>query len=187
MKEKQHTYTFDNGYSIREAQIEDSETIFTALDENRTYFSKWLYFVPYMKSVEDEIGFMTATLAQPYESRDIVFMIEKGKEFCGLIGFVNTNRQSNKTEIGYWLVPAHQGKGVITRAVTHLTSWAFEEWGMNRVKIQCAEENTESNRVPQRLGFVKEGVERDGQLLPSGEYVGLCIYSMLKKDWKQSL
>ncbi|NLZ73164.1 MAG: GNAT family N-acetyltransferase [Bacteroidales bacterium] len=185
MKEKEHTYQFDNGYRIREAQLADAEAIFNALDTNREYFSKWLYFVPYMQSVEDEIGFLEETLSVPYESRDIVFVIEKEGQLAGLIGFVNTNRQSNKTEIGYWLLPDHQGKGVIIQAVTHLTTWAFNEWGMNRVKIQCAVENTESNRVPQRLGFTKEGIEREGQLLPSGEYADLCFYSMLKNEWNR--
>ncbi|MCK9180535.1 MAG: GNAT family N-acetyltransferase [Bacteroides sp.] len=182
MKEKGHTHQFDNGYSIREAQLADADAIFNALDQNREYFSKWLYFVPYMQSVEDEKEFLKDTLSVPYASRDIVFVIEYEGVFSGLIGFVNTNRQSNKTEIGYWLLPEHQGKGTITKAVKHLTHWAFTEWGMNRVKIQCAVGNEESNKVPQRLGFTKEGIEREGQYLPSGEYVDLCFYSLLKRE-----
>ena len=39
-----------------------------------------------------------------------------------------------------------------------------------------------SNAVPVRLGFVHEGTERCGELLASGEYTDIHIYSILKEE-----
>ena len=87
-----------------------------------------------------------------------------------------------RTEIGYWLLPEFRGKGVITRAVHYLCQWAFFEKDFNRIQVRCAVGNQPSNAIPQRLGFTLEGTERDGELLSSGEYTDINVYSLLRKE-----
>ena len=75
-----------------------------------------------------------------------------------------------------------RGKGVITRAVHYLCQWAFFEKDFNRIQVRCAVGNQPSNAIPQRLGFTLEGTERDGELLSSGEYMDINVYSLLRKE-----
>ena len=56
---------------------------------------------------------------------------------------------------------------------------------MNRIQIRCAVGNIPSNAVLKRLGFTLEGTEREGELLTSGEYVNVNVYSILKKEIEQ--
>lgn len=170
------------GYTIREAIYEDAGIIFDAIDKNRDDLRTWLPFVDGLKSVGDEQAFLSSSLQVPYEERDIVYMIEKGKSICGLIGFHFSDRANHRTEIGYWLLPEYRGKGLVTRAVHHLCLLALCEKGFNRIQIRCAIGNTASNAIPQRLGFKQEGTERDGELLINGEYTDINVYSLLKKD-----
>lgn len=170
------------GYTIREAIYEDAGIIFDAIDKNRDDLRTWLPFVDGLKSVGDEQAFLSSSLQVPYEERDIVYMIEKGKSICGLIGFHFSDRANHRTEIGYWLLPEYRGKGLVTRAVHHLCLLAFFEKGFNRIQIRCAVGNAASNAIPQRLGFKLEGTERDGELLINGEYTDINVYSILKKD-----
>ena len=170
------------GYTIREAIYEDAGIIFDAIDKNRDDLRTWLPFVDGLKSVGDEQAFLSSSLQVPYEERDIVYMIEKGKNICGLIGFHFSDRANHRTEIGYWLLPEYRGKGLVTRAVHHLCLLAFFEKGFNRIQIRCAVGNAASNAIPQRLGFKQEGTERDGELLINGEYKDINVYSILKKD-----
>ena len=93
------------GYTIREAIYEDAGIIFDAIDKNRDDLRTWLPFVDGLKSVGDEQDFLSSSLQVPYEERDIVYMIEKGKSICGLIGFHFSDRANHRTEIGYWLLP----------------------------------------------------------------------------------
>lgn len=57
-------------------------------------------------------------------------------------------------EIGYWLHPAYQGQGVVTRAAAALTAEAFRI-GADRVEIVHDADNVRSGAVPRRLGFVE--------------------------------
>jgi ribosomal-protein-serine acetyltransferase len=53
---------------------------------------------------------------------------------------------------------------------------------INRVEIQVAVNNHKSIAIPERLGFVSEGIKRDGQWLYD-HYEDIVTYSMLAKDW----
>ena len=169
-------------YSIREATVEDAKVIWQAIDSHRDYLKTWLPFVPKLQKVEDEIAFLSTTLSVPYEERNIVFIIEKGNEFCGLIGFVNTDNANHRTEIGYWLLPEYQGQGIMTQSVKYLCRWAIRERNMHRVQICCAVGNHSSNAIPQRLGFKQEGTIRHGELLASGKYVDINVYGILEGE-----
>ncbi|MBQ4280055.1 MAG: GNAT family N-acetyltransferase [Rikenellaceae bacterium] len=181
-----HTADIGDGFTLREAEMADAEAIWRALDSHRDYLAVWLPFVPRITRREDEEAFLRATLDTPCDARNIVFVIERDGAFCGLAGYVKTDRDNNRTEIGYWLLPEFQGRGAMTRAVAHLCRRAAER-GMNRIQIRCAAANGPSNAIPRRLGFVLEGTERAGELLASGEYADINVYSILKNEierWK---
>ncbi len=61
-------------------------------------------------------------------------------------------------------------------------NFAFTELKMNRVQIRCAIGNVKSEKIPQRLNFKFEGIERDGELLPDGKFTDLEVYSLLKSE-----
>lgn len=162
--------------------IIDAAIIWQTIYDNRVYLRTWLPFVDGLKEVADEEAFLNEQLALPYADRNIVFVIGQGHELCGLVGFVITDNINHRTEIGYWLIPEYQGRGIMTRCVRHLCEWAVSERGMNSIRIRCAAGNAPSNAIPRRLGFTLEGVEREGELMADGQYVDLNVYSILKRE-----
>lgn len=70
----------------------------------------------------------------------------------------------------------------MTRCVRCLCEWAVQYRGMQRIQIRCAVGNVPSNAIPKRLGFRWEGIERAGELMISGEYANLNVYSILKNE-----
>lgn len=170
---------------LKEVEINDAERIFRAIDTYRADLHTWLPFVDNLKKAADEEAFLKTVLDVPYEQRNLTFIIEKDDVFCGLIGFVLTDRMNHKTEIGYWLIPPARGQGIITACARFLCEWSFTERGMNRIQIKCAVGNRPSNAVPLRLGFRHEGVERDGELQASGHYADINMYSLLKREFKE--
>jgi RimJ/RimL family protein N-acetyltransferase len=81
-------------------------------------------------------------------------------EFLGIGLFVRLEREARQGEIGYVVGPAARGKGVATRALRLLTDWGFSELGLERIELWIDTANPGSERVAERVGYVREGVLR---------------------------
>ncbi len=162
--------------------LSDAKDIFETIDSQRDYLGKWLPFVAYTREISDSEQFVSSVVNAPEERFEYLFAIRKKEQFVGLIGFKDTDRLNSKTEIGYWLSEKFQKQGIVTRSVEKLCEFAFHQLGINRIQIKCAVGNTRSSNIPKRLGFRLEGVERQGELLYSGVYTDLEIYSKLKSE-----
>jgi ribosomal-protein-serine acetyltransferase len=74
-----------------------------------------------------------------------------------IVGVAGADRAGDLVEIGYWLHPAHTGRGHATSAVAELVEFAFGLGGVHRVQIWHDEANIASGGVPRRLGFTEIG------------------------------
>lgn len=168
---------------LRQIQMSDSTDIFNTIDSQREYLGKWLPFVAFTHKETDTARFIQTIVEARPDKAEYVFVILYEGAFVGLIGFKDTDQINRKTEIGYWLSEHQQGKGIITQSVKTMCQFAFKELRMNRIQIKCATGNVPSKKVPQRLQFHFEGIERAGELLSSGKYADLEIYSQLVDEF----
>lgn len=159
--------------------LDDVPDIFRILDGEREYMREWLPFVDSTQKEEDTAEAVTQMMASPAEQFTIRYM----GILVGLVGFKDYDEANRKIEIGYWLSQYQQGKGIMIRSVQALLEYAFERLNVNRVQMKVAVGNEKSNRIPQKLGFTLEGVERDGELLVDNRYTDLNVYSLLKKEY----
>ena len=179
-------FVIDEHLRLEKIKLLYAETIFNCIDSNREFLRKWLPFVDHTQRVRDTEMFIRSIIDKPYGERDDVFMIWYKNEFAGLIGFKDTDFLNYKTEIGYWLAEKMTGKGIALRSAKKLVNIAFRNMNMNRVQIRCGIGNNRSSAIPRKLGFSLEGIERDGER-HSGKYIDLEVYSLLKKEWIESL
>lgn len=169
--------------SLREVVLEDAAAIFHAIDTHRDYLKEWLPFVNDIRSVADEESFLKSVLLVPTDRYEPIFGVwNERHEICGLIGFHFSDFTNHRTEIGYWLLPEYQHQGIITTGVRTLCQWIVKEKNIKRIQIRCAVGNKASNAIPLRLGFHLEGTERAGELLATGEYTDIHVYSLLKEE-----
>jgi len=170
-----------NEILLERIEIRDAPTIFYAIDLNRSHLGRWLPFVGQTKEIRDTETFIRNVIMNRDETLNEVYTIWFKGEFAGTVGFHNTDRVNEKTEIGYWLVRNMKGKGIITRSCRELISLAFEKMGMNRITIKCATGNTASEKVASRLGFSFEGIERNGERFDK-HFLDLKVFSLLKRE-----
>lgn len=168
---------------LQELEVSDTGLIFETIDKQRTYLGKWLPFVATTKSIADTEKFVTSVLNASNNSFPTVFTIRRSKKFIGLIGFNNVDNDNKKMEIGYWLSKKYQKQGIMTKAVAKLCEFAFEKAEMNRIQINCAVGNVSSQKIPERLGFDFEGIQKEAELLSNGEFADLKVYSLLKRNF----
>lgn len=72
-------------------------------------------------------------------------------------------------EIGYWLHPAHTGRGHATRAVTTLLAMAADLDDIDHVEIHHDAANHASRAVPERLGFTLVDAAETRSITAPGE------------------
>ncbi len=160
-------------YALRRLRTEDVPDIFVSIDTQRRHLGRWLPFVADTHQIEQTRQVVAGMLA---DTANPVYTIRDGETFTGLIGFKSADAGKRSIEIGYWLREEQQGKGIMTAAVRALCDLAFGEMGMRRVEIRCGTGNLPSNRIPQRLGFLRSHVEEQGEQLSDGAWIDLDVY-----------
>jgi len=170
--------------SLKLVGQKDADELFALVDGSREYLREWLPWVDSMTDVDQYGPIINAWLQQFAEEDGFQAGIMYKGVLAGFAGFHSVNYTNRQTSIGYWLAQDYQGKGIMTAVVSALVDYAFEEYDLHRVEIRCATENKRSQAVPERLGFKKEGVIRDGEFLYD-HYHDLIVYGMLEDEWEK--
>jgi ribosomal-protein-serine acetyltransferase len=89
---------------------------------------------------------------------------------------------SRSAEIGYWIDGGHEGRGLASRAVAAVLDHGFGALGIDRVALHTEPANERSRALARRLGFVEEGVLRQGLAFP-GERRDEVVYGLLASEW----
>lgn len=172
----------DEEVELRLVAEGDAPAVFALTDLNREYLRQWLPWVDGTRTVADTEGFVQRALDQVRRGEGFQACIEYRGELAGVIGYVYLDPMNRRTEIGYWLSEALQGRGIMTRACRRLVDFAFESLDLNRVEIRADVDNRKSRAIPERLGFVQEAVLREAAH-EHGRFVDLVMYAKLRKEW----
>lgn len=79
----------------------------------------------------------------------------------GGVMFVEFSAAAGTCELGCWLQPDAEGRGLVTIACQALLDWAFGVRGIHRAEWRCRADNARSVDVARRLGMTFEGVQRE--------------------------
>lgn len=106
-----------------------------------------------------------------WENGSPTFSVDESDGPC--VGHVWMNRSRTDASIGhvgYWLLPRARGRGLATRAVRLLATWAIHDLGIAHLRLLTEPGNQASQRVAERSGFRRVEVlvghdEIDGRLI----------------------
>ena len=171
-----------DGAELRPLEPWHAEEFFAHIDRARATVDPW---VPWA-SLSTDLESARATL-QRYADRAAadtgrLYGIWLDGTLVGGVMFVAFNAAAGTCELGCWLEPAGQGRGLITRAAGHLIDWAVRVRGIHRVEWQTRLENTASRNVAKRLGMRLDGVLRE-QFPYRGVRHDTEVWSLLAPEW----
>ncbi len=168
--------------SIRKSHANE---LFDLTNRNRVFLDKWLPWVKHTNNVSDTMEFIRTSLKKEKAKKGFNSLIYYENELAGIIGLVEICTVRSNTEIGYWLGEEYNGKGIMTKCCGALTDYCFKELNLNRVLILCEKGNKASRKIPERLGFFKQGIlKRNG--FYNNKYADHVQYSMFKREWKKT-
>jgi ribosomal-protein-serine acetyltransferase len=171
------------GLEIRQFTMADAEPVFALVKRNRNYLRPWLPWVDHTFSTEDVREFISRAQAQYDANQGPNTGIWVERELAGTIGCHPIDWANRNCSLGYWLDAGQQGKGVITRCCANLMDYLFDELLLHRIEIRCGTENRRSCAVPERLGFIREGVASEAEWVMD-RWVDLVVWGMLEHQWR---
>jgi ribosomal-protein-serine acetyltransferase len=163
-------FVIDGRVALRVLREDDAAELFALTDANRGYLRRWLPWVDLVASEDDSRSFLATVTAQREEGRGPTFGIMCDDMLVGI------------GEIGYWLAPHSQGRGVMTQCCRFAVRYGFLTLDLNRIQIAAGTENRESRAVPERLGFKFEGILRARENL-YGTFIDHAMYSLLRSEF----
>jgi RimJ/RimL family protein N-acetyltransferase len=93
---------------------------------------------------------------------------------------IASRRARDNYEVAYLAGDAGRGRGLMTRAVRLLCDWLLEE-GVGRLELRTHPGNEASQRLAERAGFQREGVERKSIWLHNERHDAI-VWSLLPTD-----
>lgn len=148
---------------------------------NREHLRPWMPWIDNTRTDEDSKEFIRSSLALQAKGEGLVTGIFVAGKLAGVISYVRIDPGNRSGMLGYWIAAGHQRKGLVTRACMALIDHGFEDLGLNRIVIRAATDNGRSLAVPRRLGFTREGVERQAEWV-NDRFVDLEVFSLLRDE-----
>lgn len=112
-----------------------------------------------------------------------IFGIRLDGTLVGGVMFTDFSAATGNCEVGCWLEPSAEGRGLVTRACAVLLDWAFTERGLHRAEWHCRADNDRSAAVAKRLGMTLEGARREAWPFQGVRY-DKQVWAILAPQWR---
>jgi len=174
-------YPLGDGAGLGQLEPWHAEQFAAAVDHAREHLAPWIPFAHTVTDVASARDLLQRLAGDHANDTRHFYGIWQDDRLIGGAIFPVFDTKNGICQLGVWLVPEAQGRGLITRAARHLTDWALRIRGMSRVEWRVDPRNERSRAVAQRLGMTFEGVLRSAHLLV-GERQDIEVWSVLADD-----
>lgn len=165
---------------------EDAVSLKLAVDGSLAHLKPW---VPWAANeptpLDQKIAWLRKSRGEFDLGLDYLFGVfsRDESEVIGGAG-LHLRQGMNVREIGYWIAAAHCQKGYASEVTRALTRVGFEVDCAARVELRVWPENRRSLRIPERLGFVREGTLRGVSRDADGRCYDVAVYALLRDDYE---
>jgi ribosomal-protein-alanine N-acetyltransferase len=146
--------------STRLLTVDDAKILTDLVCENREFLAPWeprrdesFYTIPGQQALIETV------LEQHGRGYTVPHTILYDGQIVGRITLNDIVRGPFQScNVGYWVVPAFNGRGVASAAVAHMAELAFVHLGLHRLQAGTLVHNLASQRVLERNGFARFGL-----------------------------
>ena len=173
---------FDH-YSLRLLRLGDLDPYFELVQRNRERLAdRFVGTVSRTKTLEEAQEFVEEMIKHTISNTYFPYVIIDDNEdrIIGFIDLKNIDWDIPKTQIGFYIDEDHEGKGIISKAVSKIIDYCFDEKGFEKLFMRIHPENLAAQKVAEKCGFELEGTIRKDYKTPSGKLVDLLYYGKVK-------
>lgn len=106
--------------------------------------------------------------------------LKNDSKIIGIIGHYRIKPEHYRAEVGYMLLPAYNGNGIISEALQKVVEYGFKEMKLHSIEAILDPKNGGSEKVLLKNGFVKEAHLIENEYY-DGRFLDTLIYSILNK------
>jgi RimJ/RimL family protein N-acetyltransferase len=168
---------------LRPPQIGDGPMVNEAILESLIALRPFMPWANETPSVDDTEEFVRLAAAnwilkkndEPYLP---LFILDKQtNRFLGATGYHHFMWNVPCIETGYWLRNSSTGQGIMTEATNAVTRYAFKQLQVKRIAITCASDNHRSRKIPERLGYTLEAVQKSNRLTSENQLADTLVFT----------
>jgi RimJ/RimL family protein N-acetyltransferase len=174
----------DADIALRPWRLDDAAAMRAAIDGDEA-IAFWLEQIPQPYDEADARAYLELVVAGWADGSSASFAIVDARtgELLGSLGIRVEEPEQGNAEVGYWVARGARGRGVASRALRLAARWALREAGLERIQLRAAEHNEPSQRVAEKAGFHREGIQRSARFNPrQGRRVDWVVYSLIPSD-----
>ncbi len=173
--------SINNMVQLRSLKLSDAPCL-TRMINNKNILDNLKDFIPFPYREEDARSFITLVSE---ETPSVTFGITYNSGLCGVAGLIlehDIHRHSAK--IGYWIGEDFWRKGIATKAVKLLTTYAFEKLKLTRLHSCVMAHNRASMQVLLKNGYIQDAIFKKA-IVKNNVIMDEYHFSMLIDDWKK--
>jgi diaminopimelate decarboxylase len=178
----EHIY-IDDKYTLRTLKVDDSQALFDSVNKNRHHLGKWLPWVDFTKHPDDSKSFILSEEKARLLGQRISYAICYNTLPIGMIAFHEIDWANEQATVGYWISSEWEGKGIVSRACIQLFNYGFSSLNLKKIIIKCATGNIKSRKIPEKLGFLLEGVLTQVEKV-NNIFLDHAVYGVTLEQWK---
>ena len=140
---------------LRQLTLKDAGEIFSLRADEKV--NKYLNR-PRAHSIDDATAFIEKINKGIANNESLYWAITMKHEsnLIGTISLWNISKEESKAEIGYELMPAYQGKGLMQEAFAKAIEYIFDVLKIETIEAWTHSQNLSSSRILERNGFRRD-------------------------------
>ncbi|WP_291732601.1 GNAT family protein [Leisingera sp. F5] len=112
-------------------------------------------------------------------------IVTKTNALCGIAGLENISMVNRDAIVALFIEQSRRRQGIGIRSLALLLDFAFRQIGLNRITSYYRADNTRSEELTTRAGFVAEGRMREAWYA-EGRYFDMITVGLLREEWEAS-
>ncbi len=169
--------------TLQTLQSQEIRELWEVISRYKKELRPWLDWVDMMQSLEQYEGYMSRV--QYEESigiqKDYVVCIDGVAK--GEIVFEDFDASTRSCNMGYWISPEYQQRGIMSKACIQAINQAYASYNIDKINIRFIGSNKASLGLGRKLGFKIDGVLRKN-LLYQGKLEDEVVMSCFRTEWK---
>ena len=152
------------------------------VEKIRDHLRPWIVFASTVVDVETARKHLQRYADRLARDEAVMLGIWADGVLAGGVLFRGFDAHMGVAELGVWLDPALEGRGLINTACRLMIDYAFRVRGLHRVEWHCDARNARSRAAAARLGMTHEGTARSSFVV-NGERIDSETWAVLATEW----